>query len=66
MKIVVNGRELEVREGVTIGELLRELKVLDQTVAIAVNSEIVKRDQWEKYRLREGDRVEALQFVGGG
>ncbi|MEO1941821.1 MAG: sulfur carrier protein ThiS [Campylobacterales bacterium] len=66
MRIVVNGEELEVKEGITIGELLRQLKVLEQTVAIAVNSEIVKRDQWESYRLKEGDKVEALQFVGGG
>jgi sulfur carrier protein len=66
VKIVINGVEKEVREGTTLKELLEELKILEKVMAVAVNTQIVKREEWERFQLREGDKIEALQFVGGG
>ena len=66
MKIVINGVEKEVREGTTLKELLEELKILEKVMAVAVNTQIVKREEWERFQLRERDKIEALQFVGGG
>ncbi len=66
MKIVVNGQEMEKRDNITILELLKELKVQEKTMATAVNMEIVKREKWDSFILKENDRVEFLQFVGGG
>ncbi|WP_457560537.1 sulfur carrier protein ThiS [Caminibacter sp.] len=66
MKIKINGIEKEIKENTTIKELLEELKVLDKTMAVAVNMKIVKKDDWDKYTLKDGDKVEALNFVGGG
>jgi sulfur carrier protein len=66
MKITINGIEKEIKENTTIKELLEELKVLDKTMAVAVNMKIVKKDEWDKYKLNEGDKIEALNFVGGG
>jgi len=66
MKIIINGIEKEIKENTTIKELLKELKVLDKTMAVAVNMKIVKKDDWDTYNLKEGDKIEALNFVGGG
>ncbi len=66
MKIIINGIEKNIKENTTIKKLLQELKVLDKTMAVAVNMKIVKKDDWDKYTLNEGDKVEALNFVGGG
>jgi sulfur carrier protein len=66
VKIVINGVEKEVREGTTLKELLEELKILEKVMAVAVNTQIVKREEWERFQLKEGDKIEALQFVGGG
>ncbi len=66
MKIKINGIEKEVKENITIKELLEELKILEKTMAVAVNMKIVKKDNWDKYHLKENDKVEALNFVGGG
>jgi sulfur carrier protein len=66
MKIKINGHEKEIQEGTTIKKLLEDLKVLDKTMAVAVNMKIVKKDEWDKYELKENDKVEALNFVGGG
>ncbi|MEO1927600.1 MAG: sulfur carrier protein ThiS [Nautiliaceae bacterium] len=66
MKIKINGIEKEINENTTIRQLLEDLKVLDKTMAVAVNMKIVKKDEWDKFVLKENDKVEALNFVGGG
>jgi sulfur carrier protein len=35
-------------------------------MACAVNMEIVKKQDWDNFTLNEGDRVDLLDFVGGG
>ena len=64
--IKINGMEKNIKENTTIKELLEELKILDKTMAVAVNMKIVKKDEWDKFILKENDKVEALNFVGGG
>ena len=66
MKIIINGNEKNIQKNTTIKELLDSLGVLDKTMAVAVNMKIVKKDDWDKYKLQENDKVEALNFVGGG
>ena len=66
MKIKINGIKKNISENTTIEQLLNELQVLDKTMAVAVNMKIVKKDEWKSYKLQENDKVEALNFVGGG
>jgi sulfur carrier protein len=66
MKIVVNGEEKEVREGITVAELLKELGILEKTMATAIDMQVVKKEEWDKRVVREGEKVEFLHFVGGG
>jgi sulfur carrier protein len=35
-------------------------------MAAAVNMDIVKQDKWDIYQLKDGDKLELLDFVGGG
>ncbi len=66
IKIKINGIEKEIPKNTTIKELLSSLGVLDKTMAVAVNMKIIKKDDWDKYFLNDGDKIEALNFVGGG
>jgi len=66
MKIIINGHEKEIKNNTTIKELLENLQILDKTMAVAVNMKIVKKDDWDKFTLKEDDKIEALTFVGGG
>jgi sulfur carrier protein len=66
IKITINGIEKEIKPNTTIKKLLEDLKVLDKTMAVAVNMKIVKKDEWDKFILNNGDKIEALNFVGGG
>jgi len=66
IKIKINGIDKTVEPSTTIKALLEELNVLDKTMAVAVNMKIVKKQQWDTFKLKNEDKVEALNFVGGG
>ena len=66
MKILFNGKSIEVPEGTSISELLRIAEVRASVVAVEVNQEIVPRPLHENTQLQSGDVVEAVTLVGGG
>lgn len=65
MKLRVNGLDMEVK-ATTVMELLKELQINPQRVVVEVNLEIVKRDRFDEYKIKEGDSIEIVNFVGGG
>ena len=65
MRIQVNGENLEVAAA-TIQALVEELGLDVRKVAVERNLEIVPRSLHATITLAEGDRVELVQFVGGG
>lgn len=66
MQITLNGQARQIAEGVTIAELLDELRLAGKPVAVEVNLELVPRSQHAQRRLAEGDRLEIVTLVGGG
>ncbi|MCS7201423.1 MAG: sulfur carrier protein ThiS [Dictyoglomus sp.] len=64
MKIYVNDMEINF-EG-SIKELLEHLNYNSERIAILINGEIIKRDQWGTYKLKEKDYIEIVTLVGGG
>ena len=66
MKIILNGEEKEVKEGITVQELIKELGIKAPNYAVAVGMEVVPKSEYGSYRLKEGDKVEIVTFVGGG
>jgi sulfur carrier protein len=66
MKVQINGEEREVAEGLTLAGLVEHLGMKADRVAVELNREIVRRERWSQTRLQAGDRLEMVQFVGGG
>lgn len=66
MRVVLNGEPREVREGLTVGELLGDLGLGAGRIAVEVNLAVVARDDYERRALRDGDEVEIVHFIGGG
>ncbi len=66
MKIIVNGETREFSEDITIHDLLKELSLDGKVMAAAINMEIIKQDNWMSHKLNNGDKLELLDFVGGG
>lgn len=65
MKLKVNGEDKETQSE-TILQLLKELGIVPERVAVEVNLKIVKRADFENFKLHDGDTVEIVYFVGGG
>lgn len=66
MKVIVNGNSKVFKNGITLLEILQELNLVDNVMAAALNMEIVKQDNWDKQVLKDDDKLELLDFVGGG
>ena len=66
MKLIINGKTKEFTENETLLNVLKELSLESKVMAAAVNMDIVKQDTWENYKLSDGDKLELLDFVGGG
>jgi thiamine biosynthesis protein ThiS len=66
MRVEVNGEPRELEPGSTVALLLASLGLADRPVAVERNAEIVPRSLHASTQLDEGDRLELVQFVGGG
>lgn len=66
MKITVNGEIREVKDGITIRELIEILEIKVPNYAVAVGMDVVPKSEYETFRLKDGDKVEIVTFVGGG
>ena len=66
MKITVNGRAMEVADGVTVEGLLSQLDVRRDYTAVAVNREILPKQSHARTVLGEGDWVEIVHPMQGG
>ena len=67
MKITVDGDVKEVKDGITISELIEQEKVeTPEYVSVSVNEELEQRANFDTRKLKDGDVVEFLYFMGGG
>ena len=66
MQIIINGKEKNIEENKTLLQIIQDLKIEDKVMAAAINMDIVKKDDWSSYIPKDGDKLELLQFVGGG
>ncbi len=66
IQIQVNGESRGWQDGGTIADLLRDLAISTERVAVELNLEILDRKDFGQRSLREGDRIEILGFIGGG
>jgi sulfur carrier protein len=65
-KIQLNGASHEIKDGTNLNELLNKLKIQTNKVAIEVNGEIVAKNKYSNLILNKDDKVEIVNFIGGG
>jgi sulfur carrier protein len=66
MRVTVNGKPMELPEGITVDGLLDRLELRRPHVAVAINREVTPRARHAGTVLRDGDRVEVVHPMGGG
>jgi len=67
MNLVVNGKETNITDGLTVSQLLVQENVkMPDMVSVELNGQILKRAEFEETILKDDDKVEFLYFMGGG
>ena len=66
IKIIVNGKQMTVNLKFSLKNLIDKLKLPIKKVAIELNREIVNKRRINKIILKSGDRIEIVNFIGGG
>lgn len=66
MRIEINGEAREVADGLTLRALLESLGLSERPVAVERNTVIVPRAEHASTQIEAGDKLEVVQFVGGG
>jgi len=66
MQITLNGKPRDVADAMTVTGLLQQLGLHAMRVAVQVNLDIIKREQYDATVLKPEDKVEVLTFMAGG
>jgi thiamine biosynthesis protein ThiS len=66
MKLIVNGEQREFAQVANLSDLIGQLGMKADRVAVELNRELVSRERWGVTRLADGDKLEIVHFVGGG
>lgn len=68
MRVELNGEDVELAAGATVGDALAAAGVREPArgVAVAVDGEVVRRSEWGTRALADGESVEVVQAVQGG
>ncbi len=66
MRLIINGESRTFDSITNVAELVEELGIKGDRVAVELNRDIVPRAQWAASALKDGDKLEIVHFVGGG
>jgi thiamine biosynthesis protein ThiS len=66
IRLQINGEDRDAGEAVSVADLLQDLDLAVERVAVEHNRRVLKRDELARAMLADGDQLEIVQFVGGG
>jgi thiamine biosynthesis protein ThiS len=64
--LVINGESRSIPAVSNVLDLIRHLEIGEEHIAVELNKHIIRRKEWGLTPVHDGDRVEIVQFVGGG
>lgn len=64
--MIVNGKEMNFEENITIDELLNKLNLSKDKVVVELNLEIISKEEYSTRLINHEDKIEIVSFVGGG
>ena len=66
MQIILNGQAIELADNSSLQQLIEQQGLVGKRLAAEVNMEIIPRAQHPNHILKDQDRVEIVQAIGGG
>ena len=65
-KIQINGKKVTLKQNFSISEVIKKYKLSKKKVAIELNGKILPQNEYSKKKLKNNDKIEIVQFIGGG
>ncbi len=65
-KIQLNGKKVNIKQKITIYDILKKFKLINKKVAIECNGVVIPRIKYKKKYLKNNDKLEVVHFIGGG
>ena len=65
-KIQINGKKVVIKQNFTLQDVLKKYKLNKKKVAIELNGKIVPQNKYNSIKLKHNDKIEIVQFIGGG
>ncbi|WET40437.1 sulfur carrier protein ThiS [Citrobacter enshiensis] len=66
MQIQFNDQPMQCAGGMSVTDLLNQLDQLKPGAALALNQQILPREQWEQQIVQDGDQILLFQVIAGG
>ena len=66
MNLIINGESMDFEDNKSIQEILDILNIESKIVAVALNSNLIQKESYNDTFPNNGDKIELLQFIGGG
>lgn len=66
MQVQLNGETTQLKDDLSVTQLIEHLGLAGRRIAVEVNEEIVPRSMHGEARLTDGDRIEVVHAIGGG
>ena len=66
MRVVINGETKEIAKEINLQQLLKNLSLPSERIAVELNKEVVRKKDWENILINNADKIEIIHFVGGG
>ena len=65
-KIQLNGKKISIHTNFSVRDLIKKYKLQEKKIAIELNGVILPKQNYIKKKLKDNDKIEIVQFIGGG
>ena len=65
-KIQINGKKVALKQNFSVQDVLKKYNLNGKKVAIELNGKIIPQNKYNKKKLKNNDKIEIVQFIGGG
>tara|TARA_B100001123_G_scaffold383994_1_gene456453 strand:- start:90 stop:335 length:246 start_codon:yes stop_codon:yes gene_type:complete len=65
-KIQLNGKKIKIYKDLKVKGLIKKYKLNEKKIAIELNGIILPKNHYGKKKLKDNDKIEIVQFIGGG
>ena len=65
-KIQLNGKKLKNYKNLSIKDLIKKYKLNENKIAIELNGTILPKQRYKIKKIKNNDKIEIVQFIGGG